>query len=305
MLVAQINGPVLELMTDSRTRLDQRIAGLGPDILAPELDEQSVPAPAARGRPDAPDRRRPARPADHRRDRQPVEGRRAASRPGSTRGGAPATSPTRRRWRSSTPRARACRSPRATGCRSASRSSTASPAARARAAGPPRTSAHAGRATTTGRHTGAHGVSAETDRTQGRGPDRPGQHARLLRRRAGQHGVDMIEFDVLPENQHAPDEGRLLLAHDYEHVDGAPTLEDGLAHLASTPVRRRRARRRPQAPRLRAARDRGAARARAGRAHADLEQLDALADHDPRARAEAAARLVGPAPEERPDAARG
>jgi endonuclease VIII len=41
MLVAQINGPVLELMTDSRTRLDQRIAGLGPDILAPELDERA------------------------------------------------------------------------------------------------------------------------------------------------------------------------------------------------------------------------------------------------------------------------
>jgi endonuclease-8 len=37
--VLQFNGPVLELMTDSRTRLDQRIAGLGPDILAPELDE--------------------------------------------------------------------------------------------------------------------------------------------------------------------------------------------------------------------------------------------------------------------------
>ena len=32
------------------------------------------------------------------------------------------------------------------------------------------------------------------------------------------HGVDMIEFDVLPEHQHAPAEGRLLLAHDYEHV---------------------------------------------------------------------------------------
>ena len=45
----------------------------------------------------------------------------------------------------------------------------------------------------------------------------------------------MIEFDVLPENQHAPDDGRLLLAHDYEHVDGAPTLDDGLAHLASSP----------------------------------------------------------------------
>ena len=49
------------------------------------------------------------------------------------------------------------------------------------------------------------------------------------------HGVDMIEFDVLPEHQHEPDKGRLLLAHDYEHVDGAPTLEEGLAHLASTP----------------------------------------------------------------------
>jgi glycerophosphoryl diester phosphodiesterase len=42
------------------------------------------------------------------------------------------------------------------------------------------------------------------------------------------HGVDMIEFDVLEH------EGRLVLAHDYEHVDGAPTLEAGLAHLASS-----------------------------------------------------------------------
>jgi endonuclease-8 len=40
-LVAQINGPVLELMTASRARFDQRIAGLGPDILAPEHDEQA------------------------------------------------------------------------------------------------------------------------------------------------------------------------------------------------------------------------------------------------------------------------
>ena len=37
--VLQFNGPVLELMTDSRTRFDQRIAALGPDICAPELDE--------------------------------------------------------------------------------------------------------------------------------------------------------------------------------------------------------------------------------------------------------------------------
>ncbi len=33
--VVQFHGPVLELMTESRTRLDRRIAGLGPDILAP------------------------------------------------------------------------------------------------------------------------------------------------------------------------------------------------------------------------------------------------------------------------------
>jgi endonuclease VIII len=36
--VLQLRGPVLELMTEGRTRFDQRLAGLGPDILAPELD---------------------------------------------------------------------------------------------------------------------------------------------------------------------------------------------------------------------------------------------------------------------------
>jgi glycerophosphoryl diester phosphodiesterase len=45
-----------------------------------------------------------------------------------------------------------------------------------------------------------------------------------------EHGVDMIEFDVLEH------EGRLVLAHDYEHVDGAPPLEEGLEHLARTSV---------------------------------------------------------------------
>jgi glycerophosphoryl diester phosphodiesterase len=47
-------------------------------------------------------------------------------------------------------------------------------------------------------------------------------------------GVDMIEFDVLPEDHVRRDESRLLLAHDYEHgLASATTLEDGLAHLAS------------------------------------------------------------------------
>jgi endonuclease-8 len=37
--VIQLRGPVLELMTESRTRFDQRLAALGPDILGDELDE--------------------------------------------------------------------------------------------------------------------------------------------------------------------------------------------------------------------------------------------------------------------------
>ena len=37
--VVEFDGPVLELMTESRTRFDLRLAALGPDILAPELDE--------------------------------------------------------------------------------------------------------------------------------------------------------------------------------------------------------------------------------------------------------------------------
>ena len=38
--VVQFDGPVLELMTDSRTRFDQRIAALGPDLIADEFDER-------------------------------------------------------------------------------------------------------------------------------------------------------------------------------------------------------------------------------------------------------------------------
>src|SRR5881227_4218681 len=36
--VVQFDGPVLELMTDGRTRFDQRLAALGPDVLADEFD---------------------------------------------------------------------------------------------------------------------------------------------------------------------------------------------------------------------------------------------------------------------------
>jgi endonuclease VIII len=38
--VVEFDGPVLELMTDSRTRFDRRLASLGPDVLAPDFDER-------------------------------------------------------------------------------------------------------------------------------------------------------------------------------------------------------------------------------------------------------------------------
>ncbi len=36
--VVQFDGPLLELITEGRLRFDQRLAGLGPDVLAPEFD---------------------------------------------------------------------------------------------------------------------------------------------------------------------------------------------------------------------------------------------------------------------------
>jgi endonuclease-8 len=36
--VVEFDGPLLELMTEGRTRFDQRLASLGPDVLAPEFD---------------------------------------------------------------------------------------------------------------------------------------------------------------------------------------------------------------------------------------------------------------------------
>jgi glycerophosphoryl diester phosphodiesterase len=48
------------------------------------------------------------------------------------------------------------------------------------------------------------------------------------------HGVDMIEFDILPADPDRPRDARLVLAHDYTHpLDGAVELQAGLAHLAS------------------------------------------------------------------------
>jgi glycerophosphoryl diester phosphodiesterase len=52
-------------------------------------------------------------------------------------------------------------------------------------------------------------------------------------------GVDMIEFDVLPERAEDPDAGGLFLAHDYTDLAGRErvSLDEGLAHLAGSPFR--------------------------------------------------------------------
>ena len=65
------------------------------------------------------------------------------------------------------------------------------------------------------------------------------------------HGVDMIEFDVLPERLDGT--GRLLLAHDYLDASRRTpaTLEEGLAHFAQADYDGDRARRRHEAAGLR------------------------------------------------------
>ncbi|MGI8624536.1 MAG: glycerophosphodiester phosphodiesterase, partial [Solirubrobacteraceae bacterium] len=51
-------------------------------------------------------------------------------------------------------------------------------------------------------------------------------------------GVDMIEFDVLPEDPHDRARSRLVLGHDYTNDPAsAPSLEDALRHLAPSGIR--------------------------------------------------------------------
>ena len=94
-------------------------------------------------------------------------------------------------------------------------------------------SAGAARASRTARPTGARGASAEpvARRPHGRRRVAPGNTLASFDA-ALAAGVDMIEFDVLPE--HSDGSGRLLLAHDYGAAARTPplTLEEGLEHLA-------------------------------------------------------------------------
>ena len=111
--VVQFNGPVLELMTEGRTRFDQRLARLGPDILAPEFDSDRF---LRRLREDD-----PTRPiGDALLDQRTIAGignlwkAEGCFEAGIDPWRPAGRCPTPRRWRSSTPPGRACSSRRAT-----------------------------------------------------------------------------------------------------------------------------------------------------------------------------------------------
>ena len=125
--VVQFDGPVLELMTASRSNSGARTTRRGRSATRSSTSARSPGS----GRSGAP---------------------RAASRQRSTRGGRRPPSPTTRRSRSSRPSGRGWRAARAGASTRARRASTASRDSRVRGAG--RRSARAGRARTTVGHTG-------------------------------------------------------------------------------------------------------------------------------------------------------
>ena len=228
------NGPVLELMTESRTRFDQRLSRLGPDILAPELDVDRF---LRRLREDD-----PTRPiGDALLDQRTIAGIgnmwkaegcfAAGGRPVAAGGRGHRRRGARDRRRTC---GRGCSARRPTATRTPTGASTRWPGGRARAAA--RRSARAARATTTARRTGARHVrgDAPARRPQGRRPHRARQHDGVVRRRAGRarrhDRVRRAARRTTWTRQRSP----LILAHDYEHVDpDSLTLEQGLAHLAA------------------------------------------------------------------------
>ena len=167
---------------------------LGPDILAPELDEQAF---LRRLRADDPTRPIGDALLDQRTiagHRQPVEVRGLLRRAGSTRGGRPATVSDDEALRDRPlQRARGCSSPRWTGCRTCTASSTRKagrPCPRCGDADPQPRPGRRQPADLLVR--GMPVVSARNGRepahaprrAQGRGPHRARQHVRLLRRGA-------------------------------------------------------------------------------------------------------------------------
>ena len=107
-----------------------------------------------------------------------------------------------------------------------------------------------------------------------------------------EHGVDMIEFDVLRTR-----DGRLVLAHDYEdaHSRECLTLEEGLDHFAGEAYAGVELDVDMKLPGYEREVAEGLARARARRAVARVDDVHRKPRPARRAGARAAARLVGAA----------
>jgi endonuclease-8 len=100
--VVEFDGPVLELLTEGRTRFDQRLAALGPDVLAVQFDRDRF---LARLRSDDQTRSLGDALLDQRTSpASGISGRpKGAGRARSIRGGPWPMFPIRKRWRSSRP----------------------------------------------------------------------------------------------------------------------------------------------------------------------------------------------------------
>ena len=272
--VVQFDGPVLELMTETRRRFDQRLARLGPDIIARGLRRARVPAAAARGRPDA--RRSATRCwTSARSPGSGTSGRpRAAGWPRSTRG-APTADGQRRRGAAD--RRASC----ARGCSSRARDGNQTrhrkiynnagprlPALRRRRSRP-----RPGR-----RQPDDILVPGMPEMTTSSAPCRRIGHKGADHIAPGNttasfdaalaHGCDMVEFDVLPERA---DDGTTPAASCSPTTSRTPRGRDAAdARGGPGPPRAARPSRGIEldvdlkTPRLRGARDRGAARARHG-----------------------------------------
>ena len=229
-------------MTERRARNDPRIAQLGPDILARRRSTSSVPAAAARGRPDAPI-------GDALLDQRIVAGlgtvwrAEACWRRGSTRAEAAA----RHRRRGAQALVAPCAPAWSNG---AGPVQVDGPASTGAGRPCPRCGtpiATGRRATTTARPTGARRARGDTDesrtrRPQGCRPVAPGNTLASFEA-ALAAGVDMIEFDVLPEHRTAAATRpgpRLRRPRARDPL----TLDRGPRALRRPRVRRRRARRR-------------------------------------------------------------
>jgi glycerophosphoryl diester phosphodiesterase len=218
-VVTQVRGPVLELMTASRARFDQRIAALGPDIVAEDFDEQRF---LRRLRADDPTRGI----GDALLDQQTLAG--IGNFWKSEGCFAAGIDPWRPTGRVSDEEALAIVAAVRPGMQLAARDGNQTHHAHIyrRAERPcPRCGGRVRSRVLVRKMSAMRRIGHKGAAHIAPGNTLASFDAALA------HGVDMIEFDVLRH------EGRLVLAHDPEHAGpDAPTLEEGLAHLASAGI---------------------------------------------------------------------